>query len=276
MVGGHEQAIAGPEKLEYGGQCRVHRGEPGREALHVVAVAPGHVEVHQVREDESFAAAPQQVDYHRQVLVVRGHLDLFADTSAGEDLIDLADSGDLHPTLGQQIEIGRARGGEREILAIGGARERPRRAGERARYDARDRMGAAQDLAGDRTIAVELLQRHHLDVAGDLEHAVRRRVDDGPPGDHVLPAKLRDDLGARGGFVAQHIAPDPPAERTQHLFGETIGIHREGPGGDHPHVLPVAVGGVLTGGELGQPARQGEGARDRRDSPQGVQIPQAE
>jgi len=54
--------------------------------------------------------------------------------------------------------------------------------------------------------------RHGLDVGGHLKDAVSRGVDNGPTGDAGLLAERLDDLGARGGGVAEGPPPDPALE----------------------------------------------------------------
>ena len=249
VIGRHEQPIAGRKKLEHGGQRR----DPPRQSPAAKPSTSLRCPQAMSKSTRLVKMSPSRPFLSRSSTTAR--FSSFEATLISSLIplpakiwLILPTAVTSTPRSVKQIEIGRTRRSEREVLAVRGARERSRWARERAGDDARHRMRTVQDLPRDRAVAVELLQRHHLDVAGDLEDAVRRRVDDGPPRDHVLPAELRDDLGARSSLVAQYVAPDPRAERTQHLFREAVGIHREGLGGDHSHVLPVAVGRVLARG----------------------------
>ena len=102
-------------------------------------------------------------------------------------------------------------------------------------------------------------------MGGDLEHRVGRGVDDRLAGLQVLGAQLLDDLGARGGLVAEHAAADGLGEGVDHLGREAVGVGREGLVEDDPHHLPVAGGGVLAGRPLGHAADHGGGRVDGVD-----------
>jgi hypothetical protein len=72
-----------------------------------------------------------------------------------------------------------------------------RRPGERPGDHAADRVRAGEDLPGDATALVELLERDRLLVRGDLEDRVRGRIDDPLARPLLLLAELLDDLRPR-------------------------------------------------------------------------------
>ena len=66
-----------------------------------------------------------------------------------------------------------------------------------------------------RTPIPAVIEEFDVFVGGDLKHAVRRCVDDRPSGSHVLVAKPRYDLGARGRDVAERGRDAGRAERVE-------------------------------------------------------------
>ena len=100
-----------------------------------------------------------------------------------------------------------ARRQQREVVAAGRAQVRRPASPSNGRAITRPTAcSPVSMLAGGAAGRVQLLQRHRLLVGRDLEHAVGRRVDDPVAGALVLLAQPLDDLGARGGHVADHAA----------------------------------------------------------------------
>jgi hypothetical protein len=109
------------------------------------------------------------------------------DAAAGEDVADLADRHHLEARPLHRVEH-RGRGGrDGEVLAVTRpAPEGAGLAGEGAGDHARDEVLALQQFARRGAPGVERLERHLLDVRGDLEDAVGAGVDDRPAGLEVL------------------------------------------------------------------------------------------
>ena len=118
-------------------------------------------------------------------------------------------------------------------------------ADEGARDDAADAVLAAQDLAGDAAVFIELLQGNDILVRRDLEHGVGRGVDDQVASFHMLRAVFLDDLGARPRCISQHAASRGLAEGLQNLLGEAVRVGRQGIFRDQAGDLPMADGGIL-------------------------------
>ena len=114
---------------------------------------------------------------------------------------------------------------------------------------------------------VQLLERHRRLVRGDLEDRVGRGVDDPLARALVLLAEPLDDLGARGGDVADHAAPRGLRERVEQVLREAVGIGREGALGDDARELPVADRRVLALRALEQPAGRPRAPRPAAGSP---------
>src|SRR5262249_33459322 len=136
-----------------------------------------------------------------------------------------------------------------------------RLARERPRYDAPDRVFAREDLSGGLTRGIQLIERHGVLVSGDLEHRVRRGVDDPLPRPLVLLPELLDDLRARGRLVAEDAPPGAVHERIDDVMGEPVRIRRKRLRRDDAHVLPVTRGRVLALRALEQASGDGGSAR---------------
>src|SRR4029453_5417881 len=95
-------------------------------------------------------------------------------------------------------------------------------------------------------------------------------------GAHVLLAELGDDLGARGGDVAEDLATDLLLERLDDLGREAVRVEREGFGQDDPGHLPVSGRRVLARRAFGEPAVRGSGFGARLDTLDPRQHPEPE
>ena len=149
---------------------------------------------------------------------------LDVDADAVEHLADLADGVHRHAGGLQLVHVGAPGRREREVLAALGALERARRAPERPRDDAPDGVLARHDLARGGARRVELGGRHLVDVRGDLQHRVRRRVDDQVAGRQVLLAEVVDHGRAAVGLVAQDAAPGGVDQLLEDLLREAVRV----------------------------------------------------
>ena len=92
---------------------------------------------------------------------------------------------------------------ERIVMPIRGALEGARRTDKRPGDHAANAHTASDEVECDLAHPIELRNRNHLFVSGDLEHAVRRRVDDRLSGAHVFDSEPVDDLVAPCHDVAE-------------------------------------------------------------------------
>ena len=172
---------------------------------------------------------------------------------------------------------------QREVLAAVGAFERPRRAAERPRDHAADGVLARHDLARGGAGRIELGGRDLVDVRGDLQHRVRRGVDDQVAGREVLRAEVVDHRGAAVGPVAQDAAAGAVDQLVEDLVREAVRVRAQRARRDDAHQLPVAGDRVLARPERVQPpvddaVRRRRHARQRHDvaEPEALQDRQVE
>ena len=130
------------------------------------------------------------------------------------------------PGVADERQVVRTTRLEREVVPVRRSLVVPGLAGERPRDHAADGVLAGQDLARRLAGLVELLERDRLLVRGDLEDGVGRRVDDPLARPLVLLAELLDDLGPRGGPVAEDAAAGLVHERVDHVVREAVRVGR--------------------------------------------------
>jgi hypothetical protein len=110
---------------------------------------------------------------------------------------------------------------------------------------------------------VQVLQRDAVDVRGELEHRVLRRVEDQLPGAQVLLAERVDHGDPVGRGVAQEAVPGHALQLRDGLCGEAVGVGRRRDVGRDAHELPVPGGRVLAEPLRRQPAVDHRGGRGR-------------
>jgi hypothetical protein len=189
-----------------------------------------------------------------------------SEAAAGEDVADLADADGHDPRLGEMVEHRPLRWGHREILAVVGSFERARLPDERPRDDAADPVGVAQPprRGADR---VQLGNRDHVLVRGDLEDRIRRRVQDHVARVDVLGPELLDDLGATCRNVPEHSPPGRARERLDQFEWEAgVREGRERLRQHDAHHLPVPGRGVLAARSLAHASHGGAGLGRSRNA----------
>ena len=132
-------------------------------------------------------------------------------------------------------------------MAVGGAGEiRGARAHVRARDDAtHGDLGAVDEGACVFADAVELVERNHILMRGDLQHRIARGVDDQVARGQLVLAVVLEHFGAGVGLVAHDVATAERAELVEQLIGEALRevIHLKARG--QAHHFPVAVERVV-------------------------------
>ena len=246
------------------------------EVLGVVAVAPEHVGLDEVHEDEALVEPLHQLHRALDPLDVRLGRERLVDVLAGEDVVDLADAVDLLAARAQQREVVRPPRLERVVVPVRGPLVLARHAEERPRDHPPDGVLAGEDLARDAAGLVQLLERDRLLVRGDLEDRVGARVDDPLARFLVFLAELLDDLRPAGGHVADDAVAGAVHERVDHLVGEAVRVGRHRLRRDDAHQLPVAGRRVLAARALEQTAGDGRRARLRRAALERLDVPEPE
>ncbi len=134
-------------------------------------------------------------------------------------------------------------------MAALGAPEISRSSGERPGNYSAHFVRPVQHLAGNFAHAVQLGDRDHVFVRGNLKYAVARRVDDGKTRSNVLLAQFLDDFSSRGGLIANRFPANGAFELFDQLLrGKTVLVNRERlrqP--DVPAISPVPRGRVFAG-----------------------------
>ena len=143
--------------------------------------------------------------------------------------------------------------------------------------DAPDAVFALHDLACCTAVLIEALDGDVSLVRRDLQHAVRRRVDDEPARLLLLAPVVVDDLRAGVGLVAEHFLPVARRrEPLEDLLRESVRIRRHGLLGDDACDLPVSDRCVLAAREFPQPCKSTNGTVCGRTAADAVDVKETE
>ncbi len=264
VIRGQDEQVPVPQRVEQVRKAPVEVLETAVEVDRVVSVAPEHVRLDEVHEDQPVVELSEQPLCDRDPLHVRACRMRLVDVEPGEDVVDLPDAVHLVPGVPHERQVVRLARLQRPVVAVGRPRVVAGLTLERPRDHPADGVLAGEDVPRGLGSRVQLLQRDRVRVGGDLKDAVTGRVDDPLPRLLVLLAELVDDLGARRGLVADHSPPRPVRERVDDVEREAVRVRRKGLRGDDAHELPVARRRVLPLRAFEQPAGDRRRTRLRR------------
>ena len=118
VIRGEDEQVARPQLREQVGQARVEVLQAAVEVHRVVAMAPEHVRLDEVREDESRVELAQELLRLLDPLGVRLRGMRLVDVAAGEDVGDLADAVDREPGLADLRQVVRLARLQRVVVAV--------------------------------------------------------------------------------------------------------------------------------------------------------------
>ena len=200
-----EQQVVAPQDCEELGQSAVEVLERGGVAVHVAAMPVEHVEVDEIGEyDRAVRCCVERLERGIEQRCVAGRLDLFRDALVGIDVRDLADADHAAAGGDELVQHGLRRRRRREVAPVAGAREVVGAVADEGPRDDPPDAVFVDEFARDLAQLVQAVQAEGLLVAGDLEDAVGRGVDDRLAGPHVFDAELSDDLGTRSVTVSDY------------------------------------------------------------------------
>jgi hypothetical protein len=167
------------------------------------------------------------------------------DSSAGEEIVDLAyaDSWDL--TFCQTIQQRRPRRGKTEIPPVWSTFPGTGLAHEWTSYDARHSVPSLQKLPCDYTGTIQVVEWNSVFVSSDLKNAVSGGVDDPAASATMLRGELVQYRSAGGGPVPQDGAPCTPGELIHDFRGKALRIGRERTFEHYPADFPVSCRTIL-------------------------------
>ena len=178
----------------------------------------------------------------------------FSNTSHRKDVTDFAHSMGRPTRLCRPIQQGRRGRGHGVIVAVGGAVERLRRAGEGPRNHTahvhRVQMRGKRGTKRKQTVKAKTFL-----VRGNLEHAIGRGVADRPTSFQMRFNMLGDDGHARRMAVAQDTVRSRQLAHQRHQIGRKggDGVRKIGPlpRHGHPCQFPMSRGRVFATADLG-------------------------
>ena len=111
-------------------------------------------------------------------------------------------------------------------------------------------MLSCQQLSCDPAAAVQFFYRHYIFMCGDLEHTVRRCIDDQLPCADLFPAVVPDHFCPRIRPVAQYASSCTLFKFTDDLLRKSFRIRRKGPFRYKACDLPVPYRCIFSRGLL--------------------------
>ena len=146
-----------------------------------------HIGIHQIGEQQSFKIILEELNGLFNAVVVIGGMVGTGHAAMLEDILDFSDSHNLHALRLCEVENGRACRLQREIPSVFGAGEAILCiADEGTRNDTPNAILPRQDFSCLFAHFIQLLDRNDILMRRNLEHAVRRGIDDGVACFHVL------------------------------------------------------------------------------------------
>ena len=251
MVRRHQQYIVRLQQRPQFRQAAVVILQPFPVTQGVPAMAEGRIEIHKIGKHQR----PVRRILHRLQGSVKNLVQprrgiMLRNAPVGENIGDLPHRIHVAPRRHQFIQQRVLVGRHRVIVTVGRYPLKILRLGAHKRTG--DDPGNLIGLHQFKTQLAEIIQPFQAEallVAGDLQHAVRRRIDDGLAGAHMLLAQLFDDLRTAGQLFPQHPGQVSFLYNSIHqLLRETVGlVGKIAPFKIHRHTgdLPVAAEGVL-------------------------------
>jgi len=272
VIGGDDQQIVTADARQNVGQPPVEFHQRPRVTFGIAPMAVQRVEIDEIGEQEPVKRRIQQLRRPVDAVRVAFRLERLRHAFSGVDVADFADGQAVEARLLQPVHHRRRRRFQRIVAAVGRALKRSGLSDVRPRYDASDAMRRVQRHPSRRFAGgVQLLQRDHVFVRGDLKHAVGGRVDDPRPRAHLPFAQFGDNLRAGRRFVADDRAAGRRFEGADQFRGETVRIRLKRGVDAQAHQFPMSGHRVFSGRYLrhlavaGARIRHRGYARERRD-----------
>ena len=271
------QNIIGTHFFHERRQPVVELGQRGGVARHIPAVAVQHIEIHQIHKGKALEIPVGQLPCDPQSLGVAGGADGLANAAACENVINFAHAdGSLARRLNGVQHGGRGRH-KAVIVAAGRAGEIRRAAAHKGTGDdAPHAPRASEQLPRLFADLIQLFHRDQFLMGGDLEHTVRRGVDDESAGFQMLLAIIFQHLRTGIRPVAQHLIAGFSGEGVQKFLRKSLREGGQRLRAEQTRDLPVTDGGILAGAGLPQAGVAADGRGAGRGAGHAVQIEQAQ
>ena len=179
-------------------------------------------------------------------------MDGAGDALSGENIADLTHADHVHTGVLDGVQHSGGGRSQGKVPTVSGTGEVRILSREGAGDDTAHAVLTLQNLSCHTAVFVQLLHRNNILVGSDLEHAVRRSIDDQIARFHVLFSVVPDHLRAGIGLIAKHAAAGSLTELGEHFLRESVGIGGHRPLGHDAGEFPMARGGILAPGFLPQ------------------------
>ena len=205
-------------------QPPVKRVQCIRITLYIIPVAVQHVKIHQVHKTQSVKILLQKRERHIHVLLIPLIGKCPCQSPSRKNFVDLSHSDDVFSRRLHHVKDrvpGRFQG---EVMAVHG----PGKIRSFPDIGPRDHtphcVVPGEHRSGSAAALIQFLERDHLLMRRDLEHTVRRSVDDPLSGPHLLLSVFSDHLCSGAHFIADHAAPRLLRELIEQLLRKSLRI----------------------------------------------------
>ena len=148
----------------------------------------------------------------------------------------------------QKIQHRILRRNQRKIMPSRRPHEISRRTGKRSCDHTSHPVLSLQDFSCNPAVFIKLLRRDKILMSRNLEHTVRRRIDDQSARFQMFLSIAGNDLRTGIGFVAKNLPSCFLLKFPDHPFRESIRIDRQRPFRDQACNFPVTNGRILPSG----------------------------
>ena len=254
MIRCHHQQILIPQLIQQGRQPVVKITQGLRITVRISAMPVQHIIIHQINKAQSLKIFVQIFQSPVYTFRISRRVHRFRDSLSGENIPDLSHCDHILPRIRQLIQHGNRRRHDGKIMSAGRAGILSAAGtGKRSGNNSPHAMFSLQNLPGHAAVFIQFLHRNHLLMSGDLEHTVRRGIDNQITAKAVGIPVILNHRGSGIGTVAQYASLRFPAEGIQHFLRKSVRICGQRFRRKNACNLPMAYGGILSPGALRHP-----------------------
>ena len=213
VVGGDHHQVLIPQLGQKSRQPGIKFIQRPGVTLRIPAVTEIHVEIHQIHKAQAGKVLLGIVQRMLHAVGIALVVHMLRCAPAGKNVINLAHSDAGKPIFLHRIQKGGFRRLQRKIVTVGGALEAAGLTHKGTGDDPTHAVLALKLGSCNATVFIQLLRGYDVLVGSNLEHRIRRGIDDEISRLHVLLAEFLNDRCAGPGGVCQNTSAGGCPER---------------------------------------------------------------